>query len=243
MAFILLSCSGGVYIGYTRFDKVRGLRVVFYTFKSLFYRKPRCVYCYEDANFAFEMAIGTAIKVGGNVIRTNDTPQDVFSSKEDAFHLDVSLLVPDLQSKDRMGAIKELVDRLYGSRKVTDSLKFLQTVLDREDQVSTVLGRGVALPHARCRSVVQPSVALGISHEGIVFPSDTEFEPVHVICMVAVPDAAPVPYLSVLSDLAMLFKDSDVRAGLMGCETSTRMCQFLTEHLCEVRKLSNANSV
>ena len=177
------------------------------------------------------------------MISTNDTLQDVVSPKEDVFHLDVSLLVPDLQSKDRMGAIKELVDRLYGAQKVTDSLKFLQTVLDREDQVSTVLGRGVALPHARCRSVVQPSVALGISQEGIVFPSDVEPEPVHVICMVAVPVAVPVPYLSVLSDLAMLFKDSDVRVGLMGCETATSMYQFLTKHLSQVRKLSNANSV
>ena len=171
------------------------------------------------------------------MIHTADT-----ATEEDAFHLDVSLLVPDLQSRDRMGAIKELVDRLYGSRKVVDSLKFLQTVLDREDQLSTVLGRGVALPHARCRSVAQPSLALGISKEGVVFPSDEEPEPVHVICMVAVPDATPVPYLPVLSNLAMLFKDSDVRAGLMACDTSVSMYQFLTEHLAQVRKLSAPQS-
>ena len=177
----------------------------------------------------------TANEFGGFVAQTTILPED------DVFHFDVSLLVPELQSQDRMGAIKELVDRLYGRRKVVDSLKFLQTVLDREDQISTVLGRGVALPHARCRSVAQPGVALGISQTGIAFLPDAE--PVHVICMVAVPDAAPVPYLSVLSNLALLFKNSDVRAGLMACDTSMSMYQFMTEHLAQIRKVSSPHSV
>lgn len=160
---------------------------------------------------------------GGHVIPTLE---------DDVFHLEASLLVPNLQSTDRMGAIKELVDRLYGCRKVVDSLRFLQTILDREDQISTVLGRGVALPHARCRSVAQPGVALGVSQTGVAFPPDAE--PVHVICMVAIPDAVPVPYLPMLSNLALLFKNSDVRAGLMACPTSVSMHRFMTERLAQL---------
>ena len=161
--------------------------------------------------------------MGGHVIPTLE---------DDVFHLEASLLVPNLQSTDRMGAIKELVDRLYGCRKVVDSLRFLQTILVREDQISTVLGRGVALPHARCRSVAQPGVALGVSQTGVAFPPDAE--PVHVICMVAIPDAVPVPYLSMLSNLALLFKNSDVRAGLMACPTSVSMHRFMTERLAQL---------
>ena len=186
-------------------------------------------------SYSLKVQILHFVACGGQVTQTT------ILSEDDVFHFDVSLLVPELQSQDRLGAIKELVDRLYGRRKVVDSLKFLQTILDREDQMSTVLGRGVALPHARCRSVAQPGVALGISQTGIAFPPDAE--PVHVICMVAVPDVAPVPYLSVLSNLALLFKNSDVRAGLMACDTSMSMYQFMTKHLAQIRKMSAPHSV
>ncbi len=61
-------------------------------------------------------------------------------------------MVESLKPRDRMGAIKALVNRLHGAGYVTDSLRFLQSVLDREDLESTVAGNGVAFPHARCRS-------------------------------------------------------------------------------------------
>jgi hypothetical protein len=81
-------------------------------------------------------------------------------------------MVPDLQSPDRMGAIKEMVDRLHRAGCVTDSLAFLQSVLDREDLESTVLEKGVAFPHARCRSTTRLDVAFGISRQGVDFHSE-----------------------------------------------------------------------
>ena len=59
---------------------------------------------------------------------------------------DQGLMVPDLESRDRMGAIKELVDRMHLEGSVIDSLAFLQSVMDREDVESTVVGAGVAFP-------------------------------------------------------------------------------------------------
>lgn len=142
----------------------------------------------------------------------------VHSSDKNPFCFDVSLSVPDLQSRDRMGAFKELIDRLYLTGCVTDGLRFLQGVLDREDQQSTALGGyGVALPHARCRSVAHASLAIGISRNGIVFPGEQHLEPVHVICMLAVPDAVPVAYLSLLGRLAFCFQQTSFYADLLAC--------------------------
>ena len=148
-----------------------------------------------------------------------------------AFQLDASLMVPELQSRDRMGAIKELVDRLYQMRKITDSLRFLQAVLEREDLESTVLGKGIALPHARSRSVAQPSVALGLSASGIPFHTEAQTEPVHVICMVAVPDVVPAQYVVFLGDLAGFFRLPQFRDGLLDCQTPKDMHRFLTHCL------------
>jgi len=150
------------------------------------------------------------------------------------FRIDASLMIPQLRSQDRMGAIKELVDRLYQSGHVTDSLRFLQAVLDREDLESTVLGKGVALPHARCRSVGQPSLALGISQGGIPFHAAAHPKPVHVVCMLAMPEAVPMVYLPFLGQLAEVFQAPEFRKDLLACHTSEEMKHFFVRSLSRV---------
>ncbi|MBT3602180.1 MAG: PTS sugar transporter subunit IIA [Candidatus Latescibacteria bacterium] len=156
------------------------------------------------------------------------------SDLDTPFHIEASLMVPQLRSQDRMGAIKELVDRLYQSEHVTDSLRFLQAVLDREDLESTVLGKGVALPHARCRSVAQPSLALGISQTGIPFHTEAYPEPVYVVCMLAMPEAVPIVYLPFLAQLAELFQAAEFRKDLLACQTSAEMKHYFTRSLARV---------
>ena len=137
-----------------------------------------------------------------------------------------------MQSRDRMGAFKELIDRFYLVECVTDSLRFLQGVLDREDQQSTALGGyGVAFPHARCRSVAHASLAIGISRNGIAFPGEQHLEPVHIICMLAVPDAVPVAYLSLLGRLAYCFQHTSFYADLMACATQDDMHRLLSRSI------------
>ncbi|MFT5367136.1 MAG: mannitol/fructose-specific phosphotransferase system IIA component (Ntr-type) [Candidatus Latescibacterota bacterium] len=150
------------------------------------------------------------------------------------FCIDAALMIPKLRSQDRMGAIKELVDRLYQSGHVTDSLRFLQVVLDREDLESTVLGKGVALPHARCRSVAQPSLALGISQAGISFHSEAYPNPVHVVCMLAMPEAVPVVYLPFLGQLAEVFQAPEFHESLLACQTPVDMKHFFMRSLSRV---------
>ena len=150
------------------------------------------------------------------------------------FHIDDTLMIPQLQSQDRMGAIKELVNLLYQSEHVTDSLRFLQAVLDREDLESTVLGKGVALPHARCRSVAKPSLALGISQAGIPFHTKADPKPVHVICMLAMPEAVPIVYLPFLGQLAEVFQAAEFRKDLLACQTASEMKHFFTRSLARV---------
>ena len=67
--------------------------------------------------------------------------------------VDPQLMIPDLEADSKLGAIKLLVDRLHQREVVGDSLSFLQSVLERENLMSTVLDGEVALPHARSRSL------------------------------------------------------------------------------------------
>ena len=129
--------------------------------------------------------------------------------------IDPGLLVPELKANTKIGAIKELVDRLHLRGIVEDSLSFLQSVLERENLQSTILSDDVALPHARSRAVNELSMALGIARRPIDFPSGDDRRPIHLVCLIAVPAHAPDLYLSLLAALARTFSDAEFKNALL----------------------------
>ncbi|MFA6110021.1 MAG: PTS sugar transporter subunit IIA [Candidatus Latescibacterota bacterium] len=137
------------------------------------------------------------------------------------------LLVPNLGADTKIGAIKELVDRLHRRGIVQDSLGFLQSVLERENQQSTILHDGVALPHARSRWVSELGVALGVARRPIDFPSGDDRRPVRVICLVAVPAQTRDPYLPLLATLAGTFSDQGLREALLRSTTADELHALL----------------
>lgn len=139
-------------------------------------------------------------------------------------------MVPNLESRDRMGAIKALVNRLHGSGYVTDSLRFLQSVLDREDLESTAVGNGIAFPHARCGSAAHLGMALGISNHGVDFHSDLYPEPVRLICLVAVPAEGDIRYLPLLGYLCRLFHE-DITGTFLESRTAEQMNRLLLRQM------------
>ena len=87
--------------------------------------------------------------------------------------VDKVVLVPRLRADTKIGAIKELVDRLHHEGAVSDSLRFLQAVLERDDLQSTVIGESIALPHARSSAVTRLGIAVGLAPEQISYPPMT----------------------------------------------------------------------
>lgn len=140
---------------------------------------------------------------------------------------DSALMVPNLRSQGRMGAIKELVDRMHSTGCVVDSLNFLQSVLDRENLESTVAGPGIAFPHARCRSATRLGVAFGVSRDGVDFHTAPYPYRVHMICLLAVPASGDGGYLPLLGMLTGALQDQTFRTGLMACRTSDEMYRYL----------------
>ena len=134
--------------------------------------------------------------------------------------VDHAVLVPRLRADTKIGAIKELVDQLYHEGAVADSLRFLQAVLTREDLQSTVIGEGVALPHARSTAVTRLGIAVGLAPEQISYPSADDGHDVQTIVLVAVPADAADSYLSLLGALAAALDSDAVVKHLSNATTS-----------------------
>ncbi len=121
--------------------------------------------------------------------------------------------VADLSSRDREGAIAELCDLLRGDPRVGDAESFRRAVLDREKVMSTGIGLGIAVPHAKIASVTDFVLAVGRSTEGIDFAS-LDGRPVHLVVLIAGPEERQARYLQILAGVTLRLKDEGLRTAL-----------------------------
>ena len=74
----------------------------------------------------------------------------------------------DLQSRNKAGALDELLNVITRSEVITDADKFRKAIRDREKLMSTGIGYGIAVPHARDKSILDFVIAVGRSREGLM---------------------------------------------------------------------------
>lgn len=90
--------------------------------------------------------------------------------------------------------------------------------------MSTGIGRGIAIPHARDHSVNKLGIALCLLREGLDFGS-VDSEPVYLIFMIAVPDESNVQYMQVLRHLSEYLRQDDKRHALMHATNEEELFQ------------------
>ncbi|MCK5738019.1 PTS sugar transporter subunit IIA [bacterium] len=123
------------------------------------------------------------------------------------------ILVP-IQTASKMDVIAEMVDLLVTSRQIKSSEKILAALYEREELMSTGVGGGVAIPHAKTDDIDSIVGAFGISTEGIDFDSHDK-KPVKLIFLLAGPQNQPGPHLKVLSRISRLLHQPEFRERLV----------------------------
>lgn len=124
-------------------------------------------------------------------------------------------LVAFLNVDSRDEALKALVDLLDTEGKLLDNETFYQAILGREKIVSTGVGMGVAIPHAKLEGYPHFFIAIGIqSKQGIEWNA-LDGSPVRLIFMIGGPENRQTEYLKILSRLTMAIKDEERRRKLL----------------------------
>lgn len=121
--------------------------------------------------------------------------------------------VLDLRSRTRDAALMELVESLADAPEVQDRDRVLAAVLEREKTLSTGIGLGVAVPHAKIPEVTEFLLVYGRSREGIDFAAIDD-RPVHHVALIVGPPDRQSRYLQFLSTVISTFKDPDLRREL-----------------------------
>lgn len=143
-----------------------------------------------------------------------------------ADYLDPQAILLDLPAASREEAFDLIAAWLAEAGLISDRELFLADVLKREQQGGTAIGHGLAIPHARTRSVERVMMAMARLRSGASFSAE-DGEPVRLIFLMGAPEDKAGEYLKVLGRLSKLLKENGVRKGLLKASTPQAVLDLL----------------
>ena len=123
-------------------------------------------------------------------------------------------LITRLDVDDRDGALRVLVEKLDQAGKLKDKEHFYNAIVEREKIVSTGIGVGIAVPHAKLSGYETFFIAIGVHSKGIPWEAIDNI-PVRIVFMIAGPDDKQTEYLQLLSRLTLAIKDEERRKKIL----------------------------
>lgn len=124
-------------------------------------------------------------------------------------------LVALMDASTRDEALNLLVDKIAATGKLHEGRdSFFQAILEREKIVSTGIGMGVAIPHAKLPGYQEFFIAIGILQKPVDWNS-LDHAPVRLIFMIGGPDDKQTEYLQILSNLTKMIKNEEKRKKLL----------------------------
>lgn len=132
----------------------------------------------------------------------------------------------DLWGASKHPVIEELVEIISTSELITSREAFRRAVLDREAVMSTGIGMGVAIPHARIPEVKDFVLAVGRSEHPIAFDS-FDGGPVFIVIMIAANTNQQNDYLRVVARLVRVLRNSNNRRQVLEAKTPKEVRQIL----------------
>ena len=115
-------------------------------------------------------------------------------------------------------AIIQLVDLMVENENINDKEAYKQAVLKREEEGTTGIGEGIAIPHGKTDAVEKPGLSAMIIPDGVDFKS-LDGNPAKLLFLIAAPNTKDNVHLDVLSRLSTLLMDTDFRQTLYDAKT------------------------
>ena len=131
-----------------------------------------------------------------------------------------------LESKNKYDAIEELASVFEGTDICTDVSSLIQALKEREDIMSTGIGFGIAIPHAKIDSIKEMAFAIGISKKGIDFDS-LDGEPVYLVILVAAGKKQHKEYLRLLSQIMAILKKDQIKDKIISSESPEDIIKYM----------------
>ena len=131
-------------------------------------------------------------------------------------------------ASNKADAIEKMVALMAKSGKISDVEVYHKGVLAREEESTTAVGEGVAIPHCKSSSVKEPGLAAMTLKDGVDYDAP-DGDPVKVIFLIAAPNTKDNVHVDVLSKLSTLLLDENFTASLLKAKTTDEFLAAIDE--------------
>jgi len=140
--------------------------------------------------------------------------------------LDKRSILLDASPKSKPETLDTAVELMAKSGKIKDIEVYRKQVYAREEESTTGIGEGIAIPHGKCDAVIKPGLAAMVIKDGVDFDS-LDGEPVRLLFLIAAPDTKDNVHLDVLSKLSVLMMDEDFSAALCNARSIDEFLEII----------------
>ncbi|MBT2695484.1 PTS fructose transporter subunit IIABC [Bacillus sp. ISL-55] len=134
-----------------------------------------------------------------------------------------------MSAASKQDAVNELVGVLERAGKITDRNAFEEAILKREQQSTTGVGDGIAIPHAKTSVVKDAAIVFGRSEAGVDYES-LDGQPAHLFFMIAAPEGANNTHLEALARLSSILMNADARKKLLEAKTANDVIGIINSY-------------
>lgn len=135
-------------------------------------------------------------------------------------------IILNLKSKSKLEVIDELVNKLDNAGRLNNKEEYKNAIWKRENEFSTGIGDGIAIPHAKTASVKTPALAFGRSKEGLDYES-LDGSNAHIFFMIAASEGAHNEHIETLSRLSSLLMNKSFKNELMNAKSENEVLNLI----------------
>ena len=140
--------------------------------------------------------------------------------------LDKRSISLDAAPADKKATLDMAVELMEKSGKLMDVEQYRAQVYAREEESTTGIGEGIAIPHGKCDAVKTPGLAAMVIKNGVDYDS-LDGEPVTLLFLIAAPNTKDNVHLDVLSKLSVMLMDENFTTSLRNAKSVEEFLQII----------------
>ena len=134
----------------------------------------------------------------------------------------------NVNAKDKNDIINKMTKLMLKTGRITDLNAYTELVLKREEEGSTGVGEGIAIPHGKGDCVTEPGLVAMVVPNGVEYDA-LDGKPVNLLFMIAAPNTSDNVHLDVLSRLSTMLMDTEFKNKLTSAKSKEEFLNIINE--------------